>query len=259
MKHTQVKYFAAIVAVIAMLTCTANARADVLANGGPIITHPGGMTGTVAGADRSAISPNVPAASTLGFGGTGTIRLADDFTLTNPSLINSMQFFAYLTGGAAPSATGLTVAIWDGTPGGAGTIIWGDQTTNVLSSTGWMDSPSTLGVFRTSNTDTAGATRRLQQMTTSGHSIFLNPGTYWIDFNYTGVSFTPPVSDPAAFPVGNALQFQVATGWAPLIDGGATLQVAMPFIINGVSIPEPAGLAVLALGMAGFVSARRRK
>ena len=41
----------------------------------------------------------------------------------------------------------------------------------------------------------------------NGHGISLTPGTYWLDFNYTGVSFTPPISILGTPQTGNAIQF----------------------------------------------------
>jgi hypothetical protein len=247
------------IAMIAMLVSVSflqSAKADILFNNGPIITHPGGMTGAVAGADRSAISPG---GTTFGSGATGAFRLADDFTLSAPlSTINSFTFYGYLTGATAPGASALFVQIWNGDPSAGGSVIWGDTTTNVLTSTGWADSPSGLGIFRTTSTDTAGTTRRVQQLVAGGLNINLSPGTYWIDYNFTGVSFTPPVSDPTAHVLGNAQQWS-GTAWGPAIDAGTGAgQIAVPFLVEGTAIPEPtAGLLLLVGAVAGF--ARRRR
>ncbi len=254
------------VAVLAAMACLSmsqlTVQADLLWDNGPIITHLAGMTAP-AGADRSAIAAGPPAGSTFGVSGNGggTIRLADDFTVANAFTINSIQVFGYLTGATAPGATGVTMRIWSGLPG-TGTIVYGDTTTNILSTTGWMASPSNLGVFRVTNTDTVGNTRRLQEITASGLNINLAAGTYWLDFAYTGLNFTPTVSNPANMVLGNGLQ-SVDTGatFANLLDGTAPNQVqaAVPFIINGTqAIPEPTTISLLVLGALAGVSRRRR-
>ena len=52
----------------------------------------------------------------------GTIRLADNFTLTQACTINNVVFYGYLTGApATPSPfTAYTLQIWNGRPGDAG-------------------------------------------------------------------------------------------------------------------------------------------
>ncbi len=253
------------VAVLAAMACLSmsqlTVKADLLWDNGPIITHLGGMTAP-AGADRSAIAPGPPAGSTFGVGGNGggTVRLADDFTVASAFTINSIQVFGYLTGATAPGATGVTMRIWSGLPG-AGSVVWGDTTTNVLSTTGWMASPSNLGVFRTTTADTISTTRRVQEITASGLTINLAAGTYWLDFSYTGINFTPTVSNPLNMVLGNALQSLDSGATYPnLLDGTAPNQVqaAVPFIINGTAIPEPTALSLLVLGALVGVSRRRR-
>jgi hypothetical protein len=243
----------AVVTMIASMGLVQSANGDILANGGPIITHPGGMT-TPAGADRSAISPG---GSLFGTSATGAFRVADDFTLASPSTINSLTVYGYLTGAGAPGATALFIQIWNGNPSAGGTVVWGDTTTNIMTSSGWADSPSGLGIFRTTSTDTAGTTRRVQQLVAGGLNIDLAAGNYWLDISYTGVSFMPPVSDPTAHVVGNAIQWN-GTAWNPAMDAGVAQQIALPFIVEGSVIPEPtAGLLLLVGSIAGF--ARRRR
>ncbi|HMO12837.1 MAG TPA: PEP-CTERM sorting domain-containing protein [Pirellulaceae bacterium] len=253
------KIFGVIGAIAIAMWCAQAVNADVLWDNGPFITHPGGMTGAAAGADRSAISPG---GSLFGTGGAGpTLRLADDFQLTAPlSIIDSFTFYAYTTGAGAPTATGLTLRIWSGTPG-TGTVIWGDTTTNVMTSTGWLDGPSGLGVFRTTAADTAGNTRRIQFLTAGGLNINLGPGTYWVDFNYTGTNFTPVLSSTVDVVPGNAIQSQDGGLTYPFnILDGPTVQTGLPFLVNGVAIPEPTMIApLLGLFGMGLVARRRRK
>jgi hypothetical protein len=191
------KRFFTLAAALAAFTAATPAFAQTLwdnaAQGrGTLITHPNGMTGTVAGAHRSAISTG---STTFGSTATSGFRLADNFTVTGAGwTISSFQFFGYLTGATTPGATALTLRIWDNTPGAAGSnIIFGDTTTNVLSSTSFAVGPGGQAIYRTTETDTAGATRRIQQLT-ANVNLTLAAGTYWVDWGFTGVSFTPPLS-----------------------------------------------------------------
>jgi hypothetical protein len=258
--------FCAIAAGLAWSLASAPAFAQLWDNGaqgnGTLITHPNGMTGAVAGAHRSAISP--APATLFGSGAAGGNRLADNFVVTGPGwAITSFKFFGYLTGATTPGATALTLRLWDGTPGAAGSnIVFGDTTTNVLSSTGWTAGPGGLAIYRTTATDTAGTTRRVQELN-ANISLSLAPGTYWVDYGFTGVSFTPPLSvDSGAPPVGNAVQFSATTlAWAPVQDAGLAQTVEFPFQVIGAPIPEPGTYALMLAGglaVAGIVQRRRR-
>jgi len=236
--------------------------ADILWNNGSFINGPGGMTGDVAGADRSFIPAD---ANTFGYGMTGAFSVADDFSLGIASTIDSLTFYGYTTGATAPGATALFARIWDANPSLGGNIIWGDLTTNILSSNSWMAGPSALGVYRTTNADTLGATRRIQEINASGLNISLAAGNYWLEWNVTGVSFTPPLHNPAnlnAVLPGNALQLNGTTGaWGGIVTGpaGSTIPVDLGFVVSGTAIPEPGTWSVLALCAAGGVLRRRRR
>jgi hypothetical protein len=262
------KRFFTLAAAVAAFTTATPAFAQLWDNSaqgrGTLITHPNGMTGTVAGAHRSAISPG---SSTFGSGAAGGFRLADNFTVTGAGwTISSFQFFGYLTNATAPGATALTLRIWDNTPGAAGSnIIFGDTSTNVLTSTGWAAGPGGAAIYRTTNTDTAGTTRRVQQLT-ANVNLTLGPGTYWVDFAYTGVSFTPPLSSASGLPAaGNAVQFNATAGtWGPALDNMATgPQLDFPFVVQGTVVPEPSSVALMLLGggalAVGAIRARRRR
>jgi hypothetical protein len=221
------------------------ASGAVLWNNGPLITHPAGMTN---GADRSATSPTSTA---FGFSGNSasSFRLADDFVVpTGGWNLDVVRFYAYLTGsGLTSTISALTLRIWNGTPG-TGSVIWGDATTNVLAATGFT------GIYRTTNTDNAGTTRPIMFADVNLGGLALAAGTYWMDFSYTGAGFTPPVSDPVAPVIGNALQFNAT--WNPMIDSGSSTQVAIPFVIEGVPEPSSVWISLVGLGMA---SLRRRR
>jgi hypothetical protein len=262
------KRFFTLAAAVAAFTTATPAFAQLWDNAaqgnGTLITHPNGMTGTVAGTHRSAIS--TPGSNSFGSGAAGGFRLADNFTVTGGGwTISSLQFFGYLTGATTPSATALTVRIWDNTPGAPGSnIIFGDGTTNILTSTGFAAGPGGLAIYRTTGTDTAGATRRVQQLTTSNVNLTLVAGTYWVDFAYTGISFTPPLSGVGGLPpAGDAMQYDPATlTWFPVLDNtGTGPQMDFPFIVNGTAVPEPSTTAMLisGLGLAAAALRHRRR
>jgi hypothetical protein len=249
----------AILAVCSIAIFAGQTKADLLWDNGPIMTHPGGMTLVVPGADRSAISPNTPAANLMGIAGFDQYRLADDFTITSDFTINSFRLFAYRTDATVPQAHEVTARIFSGGPPGIGTIVWGDTSTDVMSSSGWAPSPSGLGLYRTDTISTINTLRRVQEMVVSGLNINLRAGTYWLDYNFDGVDYVPPVSSPTAFVTGTAFQStNYGNTYSPAIDNGAGLKIALPFIIEGTTVPEPGVLSVLALGaVIGMI--RRRK
>jgi PEP-CTERM motif len=259
MKHTFVKLLTVAIALVGSV-----AQADVLWNnevnnglGGVLVTHPGGMT-VPAGANRSAIGVG---GTLFGFGAQGGAtanRMADDFTLANDSTINSVRLYAYQTGATASTITGASLRIWSIAPG-TGTLHFGDETTNVMTAT------SMSGIYRTTNTDTAGTTRQIQYVDIGGLNINLLAGTYFLDWNFTGTLASGPWQAPLTPPgatgltTGNAFQrIGLAGAYNPALDG--TTQQDLPFLIEGTVnvIPEPTTLGLLVLGaaVAGF---RRRR
>jgi hypothetical protein len=175
--------------------------------------------------------------TTAGFGGTGALRLADDFVVPAGGMnVAYVRGYAYLTGATTTGVTAATLQIWNGPPNAGGTVIFGDTTTNRLANNSFSN------IYRCFNTVTpptcGGATtipdqtRRLQYVYMTVNQ-FLPAGTYWIDFNYTGASFSPPSVQADA--IGrqcdpnnsNGLQFNAA--WVPLADAG---QGCVPTPVN---------------------------
>src|SRR5690606_25135107 len=141
---------------------------------GPIINVP---------PDRSRLQNTALGMNIIGFGAqlTANNRMADDVTLTEDYDITEFHFYTYQTGSTTTSTiTGITLRIWDGVPGLAGSnIIWGDATTNVMASTTWSN------VYR--DTETANATNRpIMEVIVEPVGLTLTAGTYWLDWNYSG-------------------------------------------------------------------------
>jgi len=196
----------------ALLTCSV-AFGQLYTNGS-IITHgPGAVAGMPPTANVSSLQTTVqPALSVFGFGGTGALRLADDFVvpLGQTWNVTSFRIFAYITGGAT-SPTAANYRIWCGKPGTAGASILFD-----FSASNQLIAQGTTNIFRILDT-TAATNREIKFMDMGGNGISLKPGRYWLDFNYTGVSFTPPLTtlNATAVPTGDAVQFINGNTWQP--------------------------------------------
>jgi hypothetical protein len=164
-----------------------------------------------------------------GFGGTGALRLADDFTVGAGGLnLAFVKIPSYLTGATGLTLTAATLRIWDGPPNDpTSQVVFGDTTTNRLAHA------ELSNIYRVWNTLTgqtcggapipAGTTRRLQWGYIAVHQT-LPEGTYWLDWNFTGTSFAPGATSANA--IGrqcdpnnsNSLQFNGT--WVSLIDNG---------------------------------------
>jgi uncharacterized repeat protein (TIGR01451 family) len=201
--------------------------AAVLFDNGPLVTHIGGGGG---GADASRLQNASLAMTTLGShnGRVAGITTADDFVVDGLWDVDSLTFFAYQTGSTTASTiTGVYYQIWDGDPSQPGsTIIFGDLTTNRLTSTTWSN------IYRDSETSVGATNRPIMANTVSG-GFTLGPGTYWVEWTSEGSlasgPWSPPVTILGENTTGNALQWNV-TQWVPIIDGGGQ---GLPFTIEG--------------------------
>ncbi len=226
-------------------------------NNGPLVTNPGAGAD---GADVSAISPGQS-----GYGGNfnqPSYSRADNFTVTGGGWnISSMTFFGYQTNGGIPSTiTGLYARIWLDTDGdgidGDDSVVWGDMTTNILSSTDWT------GIYRTSATAFDNTQRPIMNIVADGLDINLGNGSYWVEFAATGSAasgpWVPLVSSPVEAVIGNSLLYTVSSAtWSTATDGGNGLGYELPFLIDGTVVPAPAAIAML--GLAGLAGSRRRR
>ncbi|MCL4263291.1 MAG: DUF4397 domain-containing protein [Anaerolineae bacterium] len=211
---------------------------NVLYDNGPLVNSPG--TG-VGGADESVLQTVSLGMNTLGFGHQvlNGNRMADDFTIPPGSnwTIDEIVFYAYQTASPITSTiTQVNLRIWDGEPGNGGTVIWGDTSTNVMSSTVWS------GIYRVTETTTGVATDRpIMASTVNLGGLSLPPGTYWLDWQSDGTlasgPWAPPVTVNGQTTTGNGLQSLTDNGvtWGPANDSGTLTQQGFPFLIMGSS------------------------
>ena len=205
---------------------------DLLWNNGPIVTHPGGGFG---GADASACQTSLGMIN-YGIGAqiSASNTLADDFTISANSNIEEIDFFVYQTGsGTSSSINDARIQIWNGQPNAGGSVIWGDLTTNVYSSSSFSN------IYRVLDTGLLDNQRPVMTVVCLFSSpINLAPGTYWIEFQFGGNAafsgpWVPPVTILGSTGNGNAWQNQAGV-WVQVIDVGPQ---DFPFIISGYSGP----------------------
>jgi len=246
-----------LVFAVLLLATAALARGGVLVDNGPYITGLGNGAG---GAHTSVIE--------TGYGSYGfntnlsfanAFMIADDFTVPAGEYWDLTQVIwpAYQTGsGQTSTFTGAYVGIFNGNPALGGTLLHGDESTNRLLSSTFS------GVYRVSSSAQTDSTRpiMLNAIDLSFLPNALGPGTYWIAIGLTGSLPSGPWTIPVV-PHRDADNAQQRNSgiWGP-IDGSTTaegVQVQdIPFILEGIVVPEPAGLALLALGVVVW---RRRR
>lgn len=243
-----------VMSVIAGTAAMASAGSTLWDNG-PIVTNPGGGFG---GADASLIQSQLGMTILGGNTNVGSFRRADNFTVgAGGWQLDSIQVFGYFTGGNTTTSPveGLYVQIWSGNPSAGGTLVAGDMTTNILSSSQWT------GAYRASTNAPLGNTRPIWDAVGSLGGLILAEGEYWVEvgmFSSLGTMWMPGVSIPDESTTGDALVFTVSTGtWANWVDSGSNTQVGMPFVLTGSVVPAPGALAMLGLG--GLVAGRRRR
>ena len=190
----------------------------ILWDNGTIINSPGTGAG---GADESVI-PSGGSSYGFAMNQAGPYSVADDFTVGTSWTVTSVTFQGYQTNsGTTSTFTGAYFRIYDGDPSSGGTVIWGDLTTNLMTSTNFS------GIYRV-NAPGEGTARPVMNIICDGLNISLAPGTYWIEWATTGSVASGPWVPNTAAAVGNSIQ---NTGsWAGLVNPGA---IDLPFIISG--------------------------
>ncbi len=205
------------------------------------VTDAGAMSN---GADASWIKGSQ---STYGPGAQNTSgnMIGDDFTLDAASTINEIEVYGYQTGSSTTSTfTGLYAAIYDGHPGQGGNLVWGDMTTNIMTSTSFTNA------YRGSDNTPTGTTRPIMALTATGLNIQLEAGTYYLVWNMTGSGSSGPWGQPEAYPTignsGNGIQYLASSGaWQNLLDSGNNEPYGAAFKLvgegGGPVPPQPTG------------------
>jgi hypothetical protein len=192
------------------------------------------------GSDTSVIDASH---DSFGLNGNSAVNfsLADDFTVGGTWTPSKLTFFAYQTGTYSfPPTSTLTgiplVRLWNGVPGGAGTVVAGPVAGTGFT-TGWTNT------HRVTSSTLTNAQRPIMYAQVDWPSTFpttLTPGTYWLEWSFTGSLgslFVPPANlHPGT---DNAKQFD-GTNW---IDADMNSTVAgvqavdFPFVICGSAGP----------------------
>jgi hypothetical protein len=211
----------------------------VIYDNGPIITHPGVGPG---GTDYSSLKPGQ---NILGTGFTHSLnyKLADDFTLSNPSILTEIDFYGIQQGTNTTHVfTAVYVEIYNGAPNAGGTLIWGDMTTNRLISSNFS------GIYRTNGPSSPSMVIPIMTIKADIGGLSLPAGTYWVAVSTVGASISPytfgnPVTVWNGNPSNpNGLKFQTA-GWQPWLDDDGTWEaLALPFVIYGPDDPNLAAV-----------------
>lgn len=198
---------------------------SILYDNGPFVTGPGMGSG---GADVSEMQPGD---GTFGYGFQTTAgnMVADYFEVPSGETwdINKITIFGYQTGsGTTPTINDIRVCVYDDAPT-TGTIVYGDMTTNVLTSNAWTN------CYRVNLGDLTNTQRPIMANECEVTGLSLTEGEYWLCFQAggTGASgpWANPVTEDGVPSSGIAMQY-TTTGWATLTQG--SYGVTLPFLFD---------------------------
>lgn len=199
-----------------------SSKSSLIFSNGSIITHPGeGFNG----ADVSAMTDG---ATTIGFIGNHELNysIADDFTLTGTTQIDSIQFYTIqiLVPEPAPNANvkEVFIQIYDAAPNAGGQVIWGDMVTDRKKDVIFPN------IYRVPG-DNLQHNQSPVMRTTAEIGTSLNAGTYWLEVSVTSIInanppqnariILPPVTIVGEPNTGNALWKKNGV-WQDMIDAG---------------------------------------
>ncbi len=195
-------------------------------------------TGGPGGAPASVLQDTSLGMTIFGFGASvaSGFRVAEDFTVPAQGWsITRARFYTYQTGSTTTSTINdLRVQVFSGTPGG--TSVFGDATTNRLTSTTFST------VYRTQETAPTASNRPIMEVVAEFDPPIniTTPGTYWIAWSYGGTLASGPWSPPQTVAgqavTGNCQQFDgAALTWGPALDG--TNAQGCAFVLEGATLP----------------------
>lgn len=220
----------------------------LLYDNGSIVTHPGGGAGGVDGSALDSTGTYHVPHNLYGFGAQAPPladnALVDDFTVCGTWNVSEIELFGYATNVAPPSTTLVYAQVWNGDPRVPGSsVVWGNLSTNLLSGvTGSLHAyRAVLGNIAT-NTN-----RQVQSVRVPIPAVaplVLSPGTYWLEFQYSGINFCPPVTENRVNDTGNGFQRQGST-WVVLNNatGSNTARCGVPFRLHGCAIGRLGAIA----------------
>jgi hypothetical protein len=224
----------------------------VLYDNGPLVNSPGTGAG---GADESVVESPL---TTFGFAHqiASDAWVADDFVVPSGGWdITKFVFYAYQTFSPTTSTMNdVRFIIYDGIPGEPGTnVVWGDASTNRLTSTIWSD------IYRV---NTTGNTDRPIMENTCEASISLPAGTYWVAWQTGGTlgsgPWAPVITITGQPNTGNGIQYFNGS-WSSTQDN--TYTQGFPFVIYGAA-PVPVSNWALLIGVlliGAFIVVRYRR
>jgi hypothetical protein len=213
-----------------------SASADLLFDNGLYNTATGG--GQSFGWNQTAATP-------FRFG------LADDFTLSGPSILQKLTTYGYSTGNSTASnmALSMFVQIRADVAGAPGAVIAGDMTT-------------ALAFTQTNTGDLRGASaiRPIFRFEVDLPNWNLASGSYWVQYNCDNVDARPDTGalsanmfSPNKDGTGNSRQYDLLAGTDPTQPG-----FDQPFRLEGTVVPEPGTMIAIGAGLAALIARRRR-
>lgn len=212
---------------------------NIIYDSGSPVSHPG------INFDTSYVQNLTLGLTTLGWSHQNGFRVSDEFEIVNPITLDSVAFYMQSSNASTTSQiTSYTLQIWDGNPSdGTSTIVWGDSTTNVLSSTSFANAYRMVESAPSLN-------RPIMRSFVDVGGLQLNAGTYWLDWDCTNsasTAFAVPITIAGESNTGNALIFNPNNdAWSPILDLGINTTQGLPFQIYGSQV-ESSDLGIVAI------------